>query len=211
METPPVRPRLQNLITKASIIGIDIDGVLSDTIGATIKEIRKRFGYVMNIENWKTWNSHQIAELQAIGITTIQDTIDLFYSILKPGWSQETLPVPGSKEWIQWLLAQQKKLIALSGRMESSRPYTTDWLTSQYPWAFQKILLTDHDTPKQVPKYELAHQYGIELMIEDNAHYAIDLATHGIPTILIDMPWNREVDTSRYPDIYRVKDWNSMR
>lgn len=45
------------------------------------------------------------------------------------------------------------------------------------------------------------------LMIEDNAHYAIDLATHGIPTILLEAPWNIDIDTSSYPDIYRVRDW----
>lgn len=44
-------------------------------------------------------------------------------------------------------------------------------------------------------------------MIEDNAHYAIDLAAHGIPTILLEAPWNIDVDTSAYPDIYRVRDW----
>lgn len=85
MEIPIEAPQLQGLIAKARIIGIDIDGVLSDTIGATIKDIHRRYGYVMSIENWKTWNPHQIPELQAIGINNIQDTIDLFYAILKPG------------------------------------------------------------------------------------------------------------------------------
>jgi len=47
-------------------------------------------------------------------------------------------------------------------------------------------------------------------MIEDNAHYAINLATHGNPTILLEAPWNINIDTSAYPDIYRVKDWNEI-
>ncbi len=47
-------------------------------------------------------------------------------------------------------------------------------------------------------------------MIEDNAQYAINLATHGIPTILLEAPWNTDIDTSAYPDIYRVKDWREI-
>ena len=47
-------------------------------------------------------------------------------------------------------------------------------------------------------------------MIEDNADYAIDLATHGIPTILLEAPWNTELDTSSHPRIHRVKDWKEI-
>ena len=47
-------------------------------------------------------------------------------------------------------------------------------------------------------------------MIEDNAGYAIDLATHGIPTILLEASWNTELDTSSHPSIHRVKDWKEI-
>jgi hypothetical protein len=47
-------------------------------------------------------------------------------------------------------------------------------------------------------------------MIEDNAKYAIDLSTHGIPTILLEAPWNTMINTSSYLDIYRVKDWKEL-
>ena len=47
-------------------------------------------------------------------------------------------------------------------------------------------------------------------MIEDNTQYAIELATHGIPTILLEAPWNTEVDTSSHFGIHRVKDWKEI-
>ena len=37
----------------------------------------------MDFSQWKTWNPHQIDQLREIGIATIEDTISLFYSILK--------------------------------------------------------------------------------------------------------------------------------
>ncbi len=104
----------------------------------------------------------------------------------------------------------RKSLIALSGRMEDSRDYTEDWLEENFGKVFDQVLLTDHDTPKQVLKYELARKHGIGLMIEDNAHYAVDLAKHGIPTILLEAPWNIDIEVSLYPNIFRVKDWNEI-
>jgi uncharacterized HAD superfamily protein len=201
---------LKELISRTNIIGIDIDGTLSDTIWAALAEVRRRYGDVMDFSEWKTWNPHQIPELQKLWITKIEDTIELFYGILRDGWTQRVKPIDGSVEWITKLKEWWKDLIALSGRMEDSRPYTTGWLEQYFPGVFEKILLTDHDTPKQVEKYELARQHGIWLMVEDNAYYAINLATHGIPTILLEAPWNIDIDTSAYPDIYRVKDWGKM-
>ena len=143
-------------------------------------------------------------------MNSTQDTIDFFYSFLKKDGKQVVNPVNGSKQGIETLIKSDKKLVALSGRMEDSREYTEDWLTKNYESVFDSVLLTDHDTPKQVPKYELAQKYGIGLMVEDNAHYAIDLATHGIPTILLETPWNIDIDTSSYPDLYRVKNWSEI-
>ncbi len=202
--------QLKELITSTYIIGIDIDGTLSDTIWAALAEVRKRYGDVMDFSQWKTWNPHEIPELQAMGITTIEHTIDLLYAILREWWDQAVWPIDGSIDWIMRFQSLGKELIALSGRMDDSRPYTTWWLEQYFPWVFQKVLLTDHDTPKQVEKYVVARQYGIWLMIEDNAHYAINLAKNGIPTILLEAPWNIDIDTSAYPDIYRVKDWREL-
>jgi uncharacterized HAD superfamily protein len=47
-------------------------------------------------------------------------------------------------------------------------------------------------------------------MIEDNIHYAIELATHGIPTILLDQPWNRDAVIPPEIAIYRVKNWQEI-
>jgi uncharacterized HAD superfamily protein len=47
-------------------------------------------------------------------------------------------------------------------------------------------------------------------MIEDNAQYAINLAKNGIPTILLEAPWNMDIDTTTYSNIYRVKDWEEI-
>ena len=210
MDTLQLNPILKVLLENTQTLWVDIDGTLTDTIGAALAEIRERYGDVMNLSQWKSWNPHQIPELQRVGIATIEDTIKLFYSILKKGWSQVVAPVADSQEGIHMLQVLWKKLIALSGRMEDSREYTTGWLEEHYPWVFQEILLTDHDTPKQIPKYQIAREQGIWLMIEDNADYAIDLATHGIPTILLEAPWNTEVDTSSHLGIHRVKDWKEI-
>lgn len=198
------------LLENTSIVWVDIDGVLSDTISAALAEVRSRYGDIMDFSDWKKWNPHEIQELQEKWMNSIQDTIDLFYDILKKDGKQPVNQVDGSKEGIEMLINSEKELVALSGRIKDSREYTEGWLTENYGDVFNSVLLTDHDTPKQVPKYELAQKYGIGLMIEDNAHYAIDLVIHGIPTILLETPWNIDIDTSSYPDLYRVKNWSEI-
>ena len=41
-------------------------------------------------------------------------------------------------------------------------------------------------------------------MIEDNLEYAIDLATAGIQTYLLDKPWNKKYEKELYPNIIKV-------
>lgn len=101
-------------------------------------------------------------------------------------------------------------MIALSGRLEESRESTQQWLEVNYPWIFNKVLLTNYDTAERVPKYELANINGITVMIEDNAEYAIDLAKHWITTILLETPWNSAIKTNEYSNIIRVKDWEEI-
>ncbi len=88
------------------------------------------------------------------------------------------------------------ELVAVSGRMENTRSYTTEWLRQNYPNIFQKICLTNHDTSQQIPKHRIARQNNIGLMIEDNVHYAIELVENGIPTILLEAPWNIDIDAT---------------
>ncbi len=56
---------LKEILSVVPNIGVDIDGTLADTIGATLLEIKKRFGDVMDFSDWKKWNPHEIPELQA--------------------------------------------------------------------------------------------------------------------------------------------------
>jgi hypothetical protein len=56
--------QLRSLILKTKIIGIDIDGTLSETISAVLAEVRARYGDIMNFSQWTVWNPHQIPELQ---------------------------------------------------------------------------------------------------------------------------------------------------
>jgi uncharacterized HAD superfamily protein len=48
-------------------------------------------------------------------------------------------------------------------------------------------------------------------MIEDNIHYAIELAQNGIPTILLDQPWNHDTVIPEGLDIFRVKNWAEIK
>lgn len=203
--------QLASLIENIQIIGVDVDGVLSDTIKTALGKVSRDYGKIMDISEWTSWNPHDIEILRQLGIVEFEHTARFFHDIVREQNGYSLSPVSGSQEWIELLQAKWKILKALSGRDEDTRDWTAPWIYQNYPWAFSEIFLANTGVvDRDIPKYQFAKNHGIGLMIEDNAHYAIDLVTHGIPTILINTPWNKEVDTSEYWDIYRVRDWTEI-
>ena len=47
-----------------------------------------------------------------------------------------------------------------------------------------------------VPKYKIIKSHNVDLMIEDNVHYAIELAQNNVPIILLNAPRNKDINTS---------------
>jgi len=55
--------------------------------------------------------------------------------------------------------------------------YTQKWVEKHYPSIFENILFANHKfTSKDITKSELCKQHNIEMMVEDNFDYALDLA-----------------------------------
>ena len=193
------------------MIGVDIDGVLSDTILAALKKAKKVYGVSMQFTDWTSWNPHHIEILRQHGIKELKDTVDFFYDIIREENGFQLYPIAGSGVWVNALRIYGKTLKALSWRDEDTRSWTQPWIHRHFPWSFSEVLLANTGmVGKDIPKNQFAKEHGIGLMIEDNAHYAIDFVTHDIPTILLKAPWNIQVDISLYPNIFRLNDWSEL-
>lgn len=74
---------IKEIIDSSTIIGIDIDGTLADTIRAVIESICKRYWNIISYDEWDYWNPHEIEKLRRVWITEIKDTVFnflLYYS-----------------------------------------------------------------------------------------------------------------------------------
>lgn len=58
------------------------------------------------------------------------------------------------------------------------------------------------------PKSEICRDLGLNFMVEDNPHYALDCAEKGVRVFLLNKPWNR--DYSYHDNITKIKDWNEI-
>lgn len=85
--------QLRQLIEDTKTVGIDIDGVLSDTIAAAIEHIRTRYSYTMQYEKWSHWNPHQIPELANLGKTDEMQPENFFYQFLREDGSPVVRPI----------------------------------------------------------------------------------------------------------------------
>lgn len=212
METQNIlhHPRLQEILRNTKVIWIDIDGILIDTIDACIRKTSMQFWETLRYTDWKHWNPHENPELQKIGIELQQDTVRFFHDIVhNPTWNIP--PIRWAISWVDSLKQAWKKLIALTGRADDARKVTTNLIDTHYQWQFDHILFSNHDVvEKKKQKSQVAKENGIGLMIEDNIHYAIELARNGIPTILLDRPWNHDARIPEWLPIFRLSSWEEI-
>ena len=199
--------RLKELLSNHIVVGIDIDWVLVDTVEACIRKAYSWFQIVMSYDDWHHWNPHENPQLQDVGVSRQEDTVTFFHDIVhNPDW--QIPPISGAPGWVDALKQAWKILIALTGRADDARGVTTDLLDNHYSGKFDDVLFSNHDVPEsKKPKSQVAKENGITFMIEDNIHYAIELASNGIPLILLTQPWNRDAIIPEGLLIFRVASW----
>ncbi|MEI7558108.1 MAG: hypothetical protein WCJ45_04755 [bacterium] len=67
-----------------------------------------------------------------------------------------------------------------------------------------EIVFANHFSAQEKNKSELCKEHGINIMIEDNADYAKELADTGIKVYLLDKPWNKRYKNGIDSNIIKV-------
>lgn len=131
-------------------------------------------------------------------------------SMEKDIWNFQIKPVSWSIEKIKELVQIGHELFIVTARnSEYLTDYTIEWVKKYYQSAFRKIIFADHHTDKHREKSEICIDNGIEIMIEDNLDFALELAKNGIKTFLLEKPWNiHRFET--HDNIIKVKNWKDI-
>ena len=158
-------------------IGVDIDGVIANTLPLLVKELNNFFGEefkseeIYNYDIGKVYNKNQ-KELASF-IKTREDIL-----------ATEPEPVPGAIEYVNKLKANSR-LFIISARTEKLQHQTEEWLLRYgFQWD-ELILLGSHE------KAETCHKLKINYFIEDSLYNAQQISSIGVHVFLMDAPYNQ--------------------
>lgn len=184
-------------------IGIDIDQVLADTLETYLK-----FHNQKHNSNFKIEDCYSLNWWDVFGISEEQFVKD-YDEFCETGVAQNIKPVKGSQEAIK-MLRSKHDLIAITARPKSIAKNTKEWINKHYPEIFSEIYFTRDKTlgDESMPKYQVCHNIGANILVDDSLEYAEDCALNNIKVYLFDWPWNQKEILPE--SIVRVRHWNEL-
>jgi uncharacterized HAD superfamily protein len=166
-------------------IGVDIDGTITtgDAVRAALVAYAESTGIIPNLQSY----DYGLSEDQ------MRDFLDLY---IEQALESEAIQPMCSPMMMEWYRAGDDIYI-ITARDPRRHGLTTRWLSSNgVPY---KTILHSDD------KAFMATMLGLDCMIEDNGSHALACACAGIPTLIIDAPYNQWVDTHHL--LHRVHSW----
>lgn len=190
------------------IIAVDLDEVLSETIDGVLAVNNYEInGTKIKKENIRNYNLHWNEELKL----NKDDDLKIFDKLWNSDKKREVKPVEWALEKLNELKSEWYKFIIITARREKLRDYSTEWIEKNYPWIFDEVIFTNYSTENEIVKSEICKQKWVEIMIEDNLDYAIDMANIGVKIFLIDKPWNKHYNPETHKWIIKVNGWNEIK
>ena len=106
----------------------------------------------------------------------------------------------GAKEYIDKLKEDGHSIYIITGRDngEYSDPYnmTKEWLDKNFIY-YDKLILTNAYKNDKHGKTEKCLENNIDIMIDDSVHICQDCIDNNITTLLMDTPYNKQVNMPR--------------
>jgi len=191
------------------IIWVDLDEVLSETIDGVLKFHNYQINGIP--AHKEDISDYYIFNIEKFGLSK-EDAIKYFRTFLDEGQNnEEILPVKWAKEWLQKLKQDWWKIIIVTARREEIKEITIHRLNEHFKWLRDEILFASHFTENEINKSELCKQHWINIMIEDNLDYAIELANTGIKMYLLDNPRNKRFDPNVNKGIEKIYSWEEFK
>lgn len=157
-------------------IGVDIDGVTSDSYTAWLGELNRYFG--KNIASLDDYDIHRVYDVS-------WDDMDNFFKTDTEKLFMLPQPMEGAKQGIESLIAQGHEIIYVTARSADEEEVTLRWM-DKYKIPHEHVVFSDLKS-----KVDLAKQWQLEFFIEDYTKNAIALAELGIPVLLLNASYNQ--------------------
>lgn len=185
-------------------IGVDIDNVISTFNEELLEEFLKH-----NRELGYSDEINENADYITRGMFNWKDgEVEAFYRDNIERIVNKLNVKDGAKEYIDKLKKDGHSIYIITGRDngEHSNPYnnTKKWLDDNSIY-YDELILTNAYKNDEHGKSEKCIENNIDIMIDDSIHICKDCIDYGITTLLMDTPYNRNVN-----DIPRVNSWKEI-
>ncbi|WP_088187424.1 hypothetical protein [Desulfosporosinus sp. FKA] len=175
-------------------IGVDIDGVVSDSYPYWMQELNQYFG--KDVKTITNYDMHRDFEVPR------SDMNDFFV-----GNAERLLFMPnivaGAKEGIEALIKEGHEIIYVTARTPEEKDVTIRWLAkSEIP--HEHVLFSGFNS-----KVDLVKEWGIKAFIEDYHVNAQEIAAIGVPVFLLTTSYNLNYEELSQ-GIKRCRSWKDI-
>lgn len=157
-------------------IGVDIDGVISDSYPAWLGELNQYYG--KNITALEDYEMHLVFDVPC-------DDMNNFFVQNVERLLDIPHPVKGAREGIESLLQAGHEVVYLTARSQEEEELTSCWMRKN-GIPYERILFSGHKS-----KVDFVKQCKLELFIEDYMVNAKAISELGIPVLLLDASYNQ--------------------
>lgn len=168
-------------------IGIDMDGVMINTIDFIASELTKHFGYQITTDEI----AHRLGEVEGASEYFRSKGEYLLCSLQ---------PIEGAVEVIN-CLNEEHDVYIISARFKTFYASTLQWL-KKHGINVKEVIFTEGKG-----KSDFCRKYKIDFFIEDSVDNALEIAAAGIKVILLTTEYNRSLKSE---GIVHLNDWQEI-
>jgi len=174
-------------------IGVDIDGVLADSLPLWVSELNRFFKQNKRVEEIKLFDICRTYDITPGELNTFLD-IRGKYLMSAP------TPVAGAPHYLG-RIKQNHDIYIVTAREGRYEPETREWL-ERHGFIFDElVLLGSHD------KREACLERNLNVLVEDTLEIGIEVSSAGVPVLLMDAPYNQ----GELPGlVYRKRAWEEI-
>lgn len=191
-------------------IWVDVDDVLSQTALSVLKYHnfvldKQKFD---SIEDWKhSWLIE--ANYPWISLSREEGDIEFFNKVFLSDVALDIPKVEKCEDIVKKISSKGYEMYAITARNLLVKEYTLSWIDKHFPWIFKDILFSRCEENKHKDKSILCRELWIDVMIEDNMNFALDIASAWIKVYLLEKPWNRD-RLETHENIIKIKSWEEV-
>ncbi|WP_124727958.1 5' nucleotidase, NT5C type [Staphylospora marina] len=177
-------------------LGVDIDGTVKDTHRAAVEVYNRELGKNVRAEDVTEFHLDN-----AYGLTR-QEGRKLWRKLEAEIYSLG-VPLPHAPEVLSDLVAKGHEVFFITARPAIGKVerVTRDWLKRHgFPYDGKNLVMNAFDKAKK------AREAGVELFFEDAPEHLANLYRNGIPTVVVDAVYNRDIP---WP-LPRIHDWREV-